>query len=61
MSEFERNHFDIFGDAFDAIPAHLDAIAGPCLAIGGRLFKIHAPNLMLPAVVELDGRVGGCL
>lgn len=53
--------FLIFGDMFDALPAHLDAVAGPCLAVGGRPFESDAPHLMLPAVVELDGHVGGCL
>ena len=52
---------DIFGDAVDTIPAHVDAIAGPCPAICGRLFKTDAPHLMLPAIIELDGHVGGCL
>ncbi|GAA0033906.1 hypothetical protein BROWWM01_80380 [Bradyrhizobium ottawaense] len=46
--------FDVFGDAVDTIPAHLDAIAGSCPAIGGCLFQPDAPHLMLPTVVKLD-------
>ena len=49
---------DIFEDAFDALPAHLDSVAGARLAVGNCLFQSHAPNLVLPAAIELNGYIG---
>ena len=55
------NHLDFFCDLFDAVPAHVNAITGLRVAFGGRLFKTHAPDLMLPAVVELESNISGSL
>ena len=53
------NHLDFLCDLFDAVPPHLNAIAGLRVAVGGRLFKTDAPHLMPMAAVELDGTYVG--
>src|ERR1700737_1036797 len=55
------DHLDFFCDALDTVPAHVNAITGLRVAVGGRLFKTHAPHLMLPAIVELESNISGSL
>jgi hypothetical protein len=55
------DHLDFFCDALDAVPAHVNAIAGLRVAFGGRFFKTDAPHLMLPAIVELESNISGSL
>src|SRR5258708_1220345 len=55
------DHLDFFCDALDTVPAHVNAIAGLCVTVSGRLFKTHAPHLMLPAILELESNISGSL